>query len=207
MLQFITAKNRLFLSICLPCTVLLFLTYQPHKLFHCSRVFPFCCFSEATNIVSVFGLEDHIYDGGGTSLNNKYYYSLAGHLIGVLNNNGTNFLFTDALGSVVSTISNSANSASVGGNQVYGPFGNNPYSKGTMGTTKGYTGQYNDSLTQLDYYGARYYDPLVGVFLSADEVQGNPQGVNVIGLPPLHFLDTAILFSPPVQFLRYTIPL
>ena len=47
-----------------------------------------------------------------------------------------------------------------------------------MGTTKGYTGQYNDALTQLDYYGARYYDPLVGLFLSADSVQGNLAGMN-----------------------------
>jgi RHS repeat-associated protein len=47
-----------------------------------------------------------------------------------------------------------------------------------MGTNKGFTGQYNDSLTGLDYYNARYYDPVVGVFLSADKVQGNPQGAN-----------------------------
>ncbi len=127
--------------------------------------------------LSAFGLEDHIYDGGGNNLNNKYYYSLAGQLIG-LNNGSPNFLFTDALGSVVSSITSTANNASVKGNQVYGPYGNNPYSKGTMGTTKGYTGQYNDSLTQLDYYGARYYDPLVGVFLSADSVQGNLAGMN-----------------------------
>jgi RHS repeat-associated protein len=130
--------------------------------------------------LTAFSLEDHIYDGGGNNLNNKYYYYLAGRLIG-LNNGSPNFLFTDALGSVVSSITNTANSASVKGNQVYGPYGNNPYSKGTMGTTKGYTGQYNDSLTQLDYYGARYYDPLVGVFLSADSVQGNLQGMDPYG--------------------------
>jgi uncharacterized protein RhaS with RHS repeats len=33
-------------------------------------------------------------------------------------------------------------------------------------------------LTGLDYYGARYYDPVVGVFLSADKVQGNLQEMN-----------------------------
>jgi RHS repeat-associated protein len=47
-----------------------------------------------------------------------------------------------------------------------------------MGTNKGFTGQYNDTVTGLDYYNARYYDPVVGVFLAADTVQGNPQGVN-----------------------------
>ena len=45
-------------------------------------------------------------------------------------------------------------------------------------TDKGYTGQYNDALTGLDYYNVRYYDPTVGVFLSADTVQGNMQGMN-----------------------------
>ena len=34
------------------------------------------------------------------------------------------------------------------------------------------------ALTQLDYYNARYYDPFVGVFLSADTKQGNLQGVS-----------------------------
>jgi hypothetical protein len=32
-------------------------------------------------------------------------------------------------------------------------------------------------VTGLDYYGARYYDPAIGVFLSADDVQGNAQGM------------------------------
>ncbi len=150
--------------------------------------------------ITAFGLEDHIYDGGGNNLNNKYYYYLAGRLIG-LNTGSPNFLFTDALGSVVSSITNTANSASVKGNQVYGPYGNNPYSKGTMGTTKGYTGQYNDSLTQLDYYGARYYDPLVGVFLSADSVQGNLAGTdpyNYVGSNPETYTDpSGEMYAPP----------
>jgi len=127
--------------------------------------------------ITAFGLEDHIYNGAGTNLNNKYYYSLAGRLIGV-NTGSTNYLLTDALGTVVSSISNTLNSASVQGNQLYGPYGFSLYSKGTMGTTKGYTGQYNDSLTQLDYYNARYYDPLVGVFLTADKDQGNLKGMD-----------------------------
>ncbi len=127
--------------------------------------------------LTAFGLEDHIYNGAGSNLNNKYYYYLAGRLIGV-NIGSTNYLLTDALGTVVASISNTTSSASVQGNQLYGPYGFSLYSKGTMGTTRGYTGQYNDSLTQLDYYNARYYDPLVGVFLSADTLQGNMQGMD-----------------------------
>jgi RHS repeat-associated protein len=66
----------------------------------------------------------------------------------------------------------------VQGNQVYGPYGKQRYKFGTLGTSKGFTGQYNDSLTGLDYYNARYYDPKVGVFLSADMVEGNGVGMN-----------------------------
>ena len=135
-------------------------------------------------------MQDNVYDGSGASNNNKYYYSLAGRLLGELNGGSTKFLLTDLLGSVVASISNTANSAAVLGNQVYGPYGNNPYSKGTITTPKGYTGQYNDSLTQLDYFNARYYDPVVGVFLSADTVQGNMQAMNpyayVNGNPETH---------------------
>ncbi len=46
-----------------------------------------------------------------------------------------------------------------------------------MGTAKGYTGQYADA-TELDYYNARYYDPVAASFLSADSVEGNPQGLD-----------------------------
>ncbi len=63
------------------------------------------------------------------------------------------------------------------GNQVYGPYGSSRYSQGTMGTTKGFTGQYADA-TGLDYFNARYYDPVIGRFLSADPVQGNTSGMD-----------------------------
>ncbi|HZS77542.1 MAG TPA: RHS repeat-associated core domain-containing protein [Ktedonobacteraceae bacterium] len=89
----------------------------------------------------------------------------------------TQFFLTDALGSVLASFSDTPNSAAVLGNQVYGPYGNQRYLKGTMGTAKGYTGQYADP-TGLDYYNARYYDPVAGVFLSADSKQGNAQGMN-----------------------------
>lgn len=62
-------------------------------------------------------------------------------------------------------------------NQLFGPYGNNRYSAGSLNTAKGFIGQYNDG-TGLDYFNARYYDPIVGVFLSADTVQGNAQGMN-----------------------------
>jgi RHS repeat-associated protein len=128
--------------------------------------------------VYAFGLEEHAYSGTGTNQGNTYYYTLGDRLLGALDGNGTRFYLTDALGSILSNITNAAGGASVKGNQVFGPYGNARYFKGDINTAKGFTGQYNDSLTGLDYYNARYYDPVAGVFLSADSVMGNGSGAN-----------------------------
>jgi RHS repeat-associated protein len=48
-------------------------------------------------------------------------------------------------------------------------------------TTKGFTGQYNDPTSGLDYYISRYYDPVASIFLSADIKAGNMQGMNPYG--------------------------
>jgi RHS repeat-associated protein len=129
-----------------------------------------------TMTVYAFGTEEHLYSGTGVNQSNTYYYTLAGHLVGESTGSNTNAFLTDALGSVITTISATAGSAAVQGNQAYGPYGNTRYQVGSMGTAKGFTGQYQDA-TGLDYYGARYYDPVVGRFISADTVQGNGQGM------------------------------
>src|SRR6266700_1578340 len=74
--------------------------------------------------VYAFGLEEHLYSGSGVHQSDTYYYSLGGMLV---------------------TISATANAATVQGNQVYSPYGSSRYQQGTMGTAKGFTGQYNDS--------------------------------------------------------------
>lgn len=152
----------------------------------------------STMTVYAFGLEEHVYQyagSGNSAVNsgNTYYYYLGDQLIGTLSGitaQSTSFMLTDTLGSVISTISNTAGTAAVLGNQEYGPYGNKLYSAGTSGTAKGFTGQYGDDLTGLDYYNARYYDPVVGRFLSADVVQGNQQGDDpyayVSGNPETH---------------------
>ena len=138
--------------------------------------------SPTTTITTyAFGLEEHAYTSAGVSSSNLYYYFLGGRLVGSFDGTNTIFYLTDALGSIVSAFSNTANSAAVKGNQLFGPYGVGGaarYLAGTINTAKGFTGQYNDSLTGLDYFNARYYDPAVGVFLSADKVQGNLVGMN-----------------------------
>jgi len=131
-----------------------------------------------TLMVYAFGREEHQYSGTGTNQWNTYYYFLGSRLIGDLDANGTFYLLTDALGSILSDVSWSAGGASIKASQVFGPYGNARGSQGTFNTAKGFTGQYNDPLTGLDYYVSRYYDPVVGVFLSADKKQGNLQGMD-----------------------------
>ncbi len=124
--------------------------------------------------VYLFGLEEDDYTGNGTLTSQLHYYSLAGHLIGSFNGSSTTFYLTDALGSVLLSFSASA----ILGEQVYGPYGSSPSLAGSIGTPKGYTGQIHDAVTGLDYYNARYYDPVMGVFVSVDNVQGNMQGMD-----------------------------
>ena len=142
--------------------------------------------------VFAFGVEEHAYSYSGsgssdTNTSNTYYYTLGGHTLGTWDGTSpgsptTNFLLTDTLGSVVSSFNNLPNGAAVVlGDQVYGPYGNRRVQQGTISTSKGFTGQFTDFVAGLDYYNARYYDPVVGVFVSADKVQGNLQGMNPYG--------------------------
>ncbi len=148
-----------------------------------------------TMIVYAFGLEEHNYSGAGAHQNDTYYYSLGGRLLGALDGNGTTFYLTDTLGSILASFNNAAGGASVKGNQVFAPYGTGRYYKGNINTAKGFTGQYNDG-SGLDYFNARYYDPVAGVFMSADKVQGNLQGMNpyayVNGNPETHSDPTGL---------------
>jgi RHS repeat-associated protein len=114
-------------------------------------------------------------------LEHRTYESLAGRLIAVRHGTislNTDLLLTDTLGSVLASMSSTAGNASLLGNQGFGPYGKQRYSKGTIPTTKGYTGQYGDALTGLDSYVARSYDAVVGRFLSADTVESNLEGMD-----------------------------
>ena len=82
--------------------------------------------------------------------------------------NGTlSYLATSYQGSVVEAL-DSTGAVGVTASQLYVPYGGIRYASGTLPTDEGYTGQRRDASTGLDYYGARYYDPTVGQFTSAD---------------------------------------
>ncbi len=80
------------------------------------------------------------------------------------------------------------------GSTKYYPYGDCRNSQGTLGTDKLFTGQRLDD-TGLYYYGARYYDPTIGRFISPDTfVQNcaNPQTLNRYSYVlnnPLKYID------------------
>ena len=77
----------------------------------------------------------------------------------------------------------------------YKAWGETRYTYGTTPTAYKFTGQRLDDSTGLYYYGARYYDPVLGRFISADTLvpePGNPQALNryAYGLNnPLKYTD------------------
>ncbi len=64
---------------------------------------------------------------------------------------------------------------------AYAPYGTIRAFTGTAVTSYRYTGKELDSETGLYYYGARYYDPMIGRFISADSIVSDvydPQDLN-----------------------------
>jgi len=87
------------------------------------------------------------------------------------------YLLTDHLGSTALTLRGSTRV----GELRYHPYGGTRYSWGTTPTSFRFTGQREDATIGLYFYNARYYDPALGRFVSADTVvpkPGDPQDLN-----------------------------
>ncbi len=99
----------------------------------------------------------------------------------------SSYLASDGLGSAeVALNSSGSETASI----LYGPYGQARYTNGSMPGSYGFTGQHDDTaLTGLDYYGARYYDPTLGQFASADTVLDGLNRYGYVGGNPETFTD------------------
>jgi RHS repeat-associated protein len=85
---------------------------------------------------------------------------------------------TDRLGSV-RLMTNA--SGSMVNSYDYSPFGEQQSTTSAVSNERGFTGHIEDAETGLTYMGARYYDPKLGRFLSADTMVGQihePQDLN-----------------------------
>jgi RHS repeat-associated protein len=99
---------------------------------------------------------------------------------------------TDALGSAIVAVDGAGNVTAA---QLYDPYGNGRYQSGSMPGSYGYTGQRSDALTGLDYYKARYYDPLASQFISADTILPS-SGDDVWGLSRYAYVEGSPLSAP-----------
>jgi RHS repeat-associated protein len=121
--------------------------------------------STTTTTIYVGGVEEVATSGAATTTTAFYYAS--GKRIGLSVNGVVSYLAGDGLGSANVTLSASGSPT---GSVLYAPYGVARYSNGLMPGTYGFTGQRADAASGLDYYGARYYDPLAGQFASADNM-------------------------------------
>lgn len=115
-----------------------------------------------TTTTTYLGDLEEITATGSTTTTTVYYPGgFAESVNGVIS-----YLASGGLGSPsVALDANGTSQAST----LYGPYGGVRYQSGTMPTDLGFTGQHSDaSSSGLDYYGARYYDPVIGQFASAD---------------------------------------
>jgi RHS repeat-associated protein len=116
----------------------------------------------------------------------RKYYTLAGQVVALrtvtASANTLTYLQSDHLGSVSLTTSNTG---VAGPAQEFDPWGT-VGSGGIPATDRNFTGQRLDD-TGLLFYQARYYDPQIGRFLSADTiVPGDPSGgMDGIAVKPL----------------------
>jgi RHS repeat-associated protein len=129
-----------------------------------------------TTTVYVGNLEEDSTTGGTTTKTTFYYAN--GARVAMAVNGAFTYLASDGLGSANVALSSTGSATA---STLYAPYGSGRYSSGTMPTDFGFTGQHADSITGLDYYNARYYDPTGSQFTSADaSLPGN--GFDVWGL-------------------------
>jgi RHS repeat-associated protein len=114
------------------------------------------------------------------------YYHFGGQRVAMRQGDVVYYLHGDHLGSVSLTTDSAG---TVVAERRYLPYGQVRWSSRAAMTDFGFTGQRNDSFGLMDYK-ARYYDPFLGRFISADTVVpelGNPQNFNrfayVLGNP------------------------
>lgn len=99
----------------------------------------------------------------------RYHYGQ--DLLAIAEDAGTRYYHQDALGSTTQ-LSDSAGLTTV--EYKTDPFGNVRLSDGDTDNRQTFTGQEYDERTGLYYYGARYYDPVIGRFINQDSYLGDP---------------------------------
>ena len=153
--------------------------------------------------IEVWGFRTTVYVGAYyekdiTGNATTSYYSVGGRRIAQRRAGVVYYLHTDHLGSASLTTYASGNRV---GELRYKPYGETRYIWGVMRTDRRYTGQREEVELGLYDYGARFYDPLLGRFLSADTVVPAPQNSQALNRysyclgNPLRYVDPSGYFT------------
>lgn len=147
--------------------------------------------SGTTTSTSYIGSLAEYTTTGGTTSRTDYLYA-AGKLVAEAVTSGTpstttlTYLVTNAQGTPLEALDGSG---AVTASRLYTPYGASRYTSGAFPTSYGYTGQRNDATTGLDYYGARYYDPQIAQFTSADTLMDGLSRYGYVGGNPTSATD------------------
>ncbi len=135
-----------------------------------------------------------VQEKSGSTVTNSYVYG-ADLLSETDNNNVTTYLLQDGLGSTTG-LTNS--SGSVTDTYTYDAFGATKTHTGTSPNVWKFTGEQNDvTVNQSPYYlRARYYDPVIGRFLTRDPWPANSVNVQSLDRYPYVYNDPAALIDP-----------
>jgi len=126
-----------------------------------------------------------------TGVATRYYYA-GGRRVAMRQGGVVYYLLTDHLGSTALTVSSSGSKVA---ELRYKAWGETRYTWGTTPTTYRYTGQRQEESLGLYQMGARWYDPALSRWLSADTLvpePGEPQGLNrhsYVNNNPLRYRD------------------
>jgi RHS repeat-associated protein len=138
----------------------------------------------STTLVSgIFGVDASTKSGTTT----YFVRTNTGTVIGEHVGSTSYYYLHDNEGSVVALISASG---AVQDRDAYDPYGNVTSSSGSMSNPFGYADGYTDSATGLIQFGARYYNPSVGLFTQEDP-SGQSAGYLYVGDSPVNGTDSS----------------
>ena len=123
---------------------------------------------------------------GANQLKKLFIYGANGKIATIDKDGNKKYVISDQLGSS-SVITNEKGEELA--RYKYSPFGNLIKSKGETEESYRFTGKEFDKLTGLYYYGARYYDPTIGRFISEDPVKEGWNWFAYCKNNPLKYVD------------------
>jgi len=130
--------------------------------------------SVVNNVTTYYPGRHYNKEVNGTTERTQKFYQAAGQTIAVRTNGELKWILSDHLGSTSVT----ANADGTWNSELrYTPYGETRYNSGLTPSDYRYTGQLQQAELGLYYYVARWYDPALGRFLSADSIipgAGNP---------------------------------